>query len=162
MPRIRFPALLVLTWLHYPAAARADFTIELKAQAGAASKTANAEVAALGVTPKPREVLHAKVGSRISVSWTLTNADAAKTCKDVLVHFVAVKQEKLGQRTVPKLNKGVAAESALRMDFAPKDQTRGALSFTIEQPGAYLLRLETQGAGAEGEDYFAALDLLVE
>jgi hypothetical protein len=154
-------ALLVLTWLH-GSVARAEFTIELKAQAGAESKTASAEVATLGVAPKQREVLRAKVGTRINVSWTLANADAAKTVKDVLVHFVAVKQEKLGQRNVPKLNKGVVAESALRMDFAPKDQTRGALSFTIEQPGAYLLRLETGGAGAEGEEYFAALDLLVE
>ena len=52
----------------------------------------------------------------------------------------------LGQRNVPKLNMGVAAESALTMDFAPKDATRGALSFTIERPGFYLLRLETRGA----------------
>jgi hypothetical protein len=58
----------------------------------------------------------------------------------------------------------VAAESALTMDFNPKDATRGELSFTLERPGFYLLRLETIGAavGADGQEYFAALDLEVE
>jgi hypothetical protein len=49
------------------------------------------------------------------------------------------------------------------MDFKPKDKTEGELSFTVEKPGVYLLRLETMGAsaGIEGSEYFAALNLVV-
>ena len=56
------------------------------------------------------------------------------------------------------------AETALTMDFQPKDQTKGELTFTLDQPGLYLLHLETIGAavGAEGHEHFAALDLSVQ
>ena len=64
---------------------------------------------------------------------------------------------------MPKLDKGVIAESALSMDFGPKDKSEGELSFTIDKPGCYLLRLETIGAtaGPAGHEDFAALDVEV-
>jgi hypothetical protein len=143
--------------------ARADhFSIDLKVQAGKESKTAQAETASLGSKAKKREVLHAKVGDRITVQWTMTN-NAKMAVKNVLVHFFAVKQGEIGQKTTPKLDKGVVAESALVMDFNPKDKTKGELSFVIDRAGPYLLRLETIGAaiGDSGHEHFAALDLLV-
>jgi hypothetical protein len=156
--------LLVSCGLLYPSVAAADFTIDLKVETASGSKTVHADAAALGVKPRQREVLHVKAGTKLTVQWTLTNADAKQAIKNVVVHFVAVKEEELGQRNVPKLNKGVAAESALTMDFGPRDSTRGRLDFTIDVPGAYLLRLETIGAaaGVEGQEFFAALDVAVE
>ncbi len=164
MPRILTTLPLMLAWLLFPGGAWAEFKIDLKVEVGSASKTVHAETAALGVKPRPREVLQAKARSKIAVRWTLTNADSKKTFKNVVVHFVAVKEEMLGQRNIPKLNKGVAAESALTMDFGPRDATRGELSFTIDTAGSYLVRLETIGAAAgdEGQEYFAALDLAIE
>ncbi|HJT78782.1 MAG TPA: hypothetical protein VJ739_16375 [Gemmataceae bacterium] len=153
------PALLLAT-----AAARADhFAIDLVAQAGKASQTAHAEKAGLDAVVKPRPVLEARAGQAVTVKWTLRCTDPKKTYNDVIVHFVAVKEEKAGQRTVPKLDKDVTAESALNMDFKPKDSADGQISFTLKEPGAYLLRLETIGAavGAEGHEHFAALDLVV-
>ena len=144
--------------------ARADhFSIDLKVQAGKNSKTAKTETAALGLKAKKRDVLRAKAGDRIIVKWTMTNADAKSAVKNVLVHFFAVKLEEIGQKTTPKLDKGVVAESALVMDFNPKDKTQGELSFIIDRAGPYLLRLETIGAaiGDSGHEHFAALDLLV-
>lgn len=143
---------------------RADhFAIDLKVQAGKNSKSAQEETASLGSKAKKRMVLNAKVGDRIVVKWTLTNKNAKTAVKNVLVHFFAVKQEELGQKTTPKLDKGVVAESALVMDFNPKDKTHGELSFVVDRPGPYLLRVETIGAaiGDSGHEHFAALDLLV-
>jgi hypothetical protein len=165
MPRALLCGLLVLGWLSRPPAASAHhFTIDLKVHAAKARQTASAEAAAPGVKSKPRAVLRVRARTPITARWTLTSADPKTTYKDVLVHFFAVKIDKLGQAIVPKLTKGVAAESALTMDFGPKDATKGELTFTIDTPGVYLLRLETIGAAGMGPDaheHFAALDVVV-
>lgn len=141
----------------------ADFAIELQVQVGKQSLTAREEKADVGATPKKRAVLRIKVGDKIRVRWTMTNRDKAAS-KNVLVHFFAVKETELGQKVMPKLDKGVQAESALVMDFNPKDKAAGELNFAVPQPGPYLLRLETIGAavGERGQEFFAALELLVE
>src|SRR5439155_1522421 len=108
---------------------------DLKVQADKATKSASAQVAAPGVKPKPRGVLRVRARTPITARWTLTNADPKTTFKDVLVHFFTVKIDNLGQTVVPKLTKGVMAESALTMDFGPKDATKGELTFTIDTPG---------------------------
>ncbi len=96
----------------------------------------------------------------VQIHWTLTNSSAKTEMKNVLVHFFAVKEEAVGQRNVPKLTKNVTAESAVTVDFSPGEQARGVLTFTVNQPGAYLIRLQTMGA-PEDEDCFAALDLVI-
>ena len=145
-----------------PPAETPPFTIDLTAQAGKVSKTAHAEVAAVRVKPPARQVLEVKPGQQVHVRWKLKRA--AKTAiKGVLVHCFVVKEEAVGQAAVPKLNKGVAVESALTMDFKAGDQAEADLSFTPDGPGPYLLRLETIGAAAAGDaqETYAALDLVV-
>src|SRR5690348_4322524 len=130
------PAAVLFTLLLWTAVARADhFAIDLEARAGKESKTAHTEAVALGATPKPRPVLEVKAGDRVTVKWTLRCTDPKETYKDVVVHFFAVKEEKAGQQAVPKLDRDVAAESALTMDFKPTDAADGELSFTVERPG---------------------------
>jgi len=157
--------LAVLGWLLSAGAARAgdSFAIDLEVRTAKANKTAHVQATGLGTKPKEREVLEIKAGERITVKWKLSNIDPKVQYKDVTVHFFAVKEEKAGQQTVPKLTKDVAAESALSMDFAPKDKSEGEMSFTIDKAGCYLFRLETIGAamGLDGREYFAALDVQV-
>lgn len=163
MMRSTLAICLSLSAACYAAApARGDFAIDLKVTAGKASKTAHADVAGIGVKPKPRLVLEAKAGEPVTVAWTLQNTGKA-TVKDVVVHFFAVKEEKAGQEKPPKLNKDVAGESALTMDFKPKDKAEGELNLSLPGPGAYLIRVETIGvaAGKDGNEFFAALDVVV-
>jgi len=146
-------------------AARAHhFAIDLEARAAGQSQTAHGEMLAVGIKTKPRAVLHLKAGERVKVKWTLTNSHAKDSFKNVLVHFFVVKEDQAGQQVVPKLGRGVVVESALTMDFGPGDKSGGDLSFTIDAPGAYLLRLETIGTAVEPEahEHFAALDLVVD
>jgi hypothetical protein len=144
--------------------ARANhFAIALKVETTKESKAAKSETLAPGLKAKVREVFAAKAGQKITVRWTLTNTSAT-TAHNVLVHFFVVKEEQAGQAEVPKLTKDVVAESAVTLDFAPKDKTTGELTFRIERSGAYLVRLETISAGVAGTDdheHFAALDLTV-
>lgn len=151
----------VLAVLSLAANARADaFSIELKVQSGGASQTATAESLALGAALKARKVLKGKAGVPLKISWKIVNTSAKMEMKNVLVHFFTVKEAKVGQRDVPKLTKDVTVENAMTMDFAPGDKGGGSLTFTIDRPGAYLVRVETVGA-PEGQDCFAALDLII-
>jgi hypothetical protein len=163
MSRLLFGLAALGGLLASPANAAEPFAIDLAIRSGKASQTAHAESAAPLAKPKERGILEVKAGERITVKWKLSSTDPKGTLKDVTVHFFAVKEEKAGQRAVPALNKGVVAESALSMDFGPKDTSEGALSFTIDKPGCYLLRLETIGAtaGPAGHENFAALDVKV-
>ncbi len=145
------------------AAAAEPFTIDLEVRSGKANKTAHAESAAPDLTTQERGVLEIKAGDRVTVKWKMSGTDPSAKIANVTVHFFAVKEETAGQKAKPKLDKGVVAESALTMDFGPGDKNEGELSFTIEEAGCYLLRLETIGAVAGLADHedFAAIDVKV-
>jgi hypothetical protein len=153
-------------------AAGHDFAIDLEVKTPKGNQTVHAQISALGQKPipalgekpKPRVALQAKAGDKITVKWTLRSSAAKETAKDVLVHFYAVKINKLGDPPPFPLGKDVVAETALTMDFKPKDKTKGELTLLIEESGFYLLRLETipPRPGLEDHIHFAALDLIVQ
>jgi hypothetical protein len=155
-------AYIVLVWsvaVHAPAALRADdFSIDLKAQAGKEAKIVEAKFPAV---PKKaeRQILSVAANTSVTVKWTARKTDQGAVAKDVLVHFFVVKEDRPDQQEVPKLTKGVIAESALTMDFKSQDKAEGEIAFTIPNAGCYLIRLELKGGGVGG--VFAALDLLV-
>src|SRR5437899_8690331 len=137
---------IALMSLLVSATARADhFAIELEVKASKASKKATTDVVAVGVKPKQRGMLRAKPGDTILIKWALTSTAKKEVAKDVTVHLVVVKEEKVGQVAVPKLNKDVVAETAMTMDFKPKDKAKGEITVEIDKPGAYLVRIETIG-----------------
>jgi hypothetical protein len=145
------------------AAASEPFAIDLEVRCGKASKTAHAESAAPGAKPSERAILEINAGDKITVHWKLQGADAKAKIEDVTVHFVAVKEEQANQPPPHKLVKGVVAESALIMDVGPKETNESQLSFNIDKPGYYLIRVETLDAAAGGasHDDFAVLDVKV-
>ena len=164
MLRAAIRTVLLFGWLNGLSPPGPDsFAIDMAVEVAGARKHAEAEQVALGALPKPRVVLEARTGEPITARWTLRSTDSSATMRDVLVHFFVVQEESAGQRAVPDLDKNVAVESALTMDFKPRDKTQGDLSFVVDKPGAYLLRLETIGAvaGSDGRDCFAALDLVI-
>jgi len=106
--------------------ARADhFTIDLEVKAGGASKTVKADKAALGVKAKERQALTAKAGATMTVKWTVTSTAKTGVVKDVLVHFFVVRGEKLGQASVPKLDKDCGRGKRSHMDFKTQGQGHG-------------------------------------
>jgi hypothetical protein len=163
---MRRPAPMLLVFLLgvcVPSPGRADdFTIDLKVQAGKKPERAEAKYPASDGKSLPRAVLMIAMDTPINVRWMVRNTDKAPTAKDVLVHFFVVKIDKADQPEVPKLTKNVVIESALTMDFKAQDKTEGELTFTVPNPGRYLLRLELKNAGAkDGREPFAALEVLV-
>jgi len=135
-----------------------DFAIELKVATGEANQMAH-ESKAAAERAKARPQLEAKAGAPLRATWQLRCSRAAEPITDVTVHFFVVREAKVGQRALPKLDFTVAAESALTMDFQTGDRAEGDLSFRLEQPGAYLVRLEA--LDSKGEPLaFAALDVV--
>jgi len=112
---------------------------------------------------RPRLLFHVHANQTVWVSWQVTQTGSSKTFKDLLVHVFAVKEAKAGQRQVPKLTKHTAYESALTMDFKPKDRAQGRFQLKFEQPGTYLVRAETIGlANKLGREFHAAADVDVD
>jgi len=137
--------------------------MDLEVKAGKESKKGQADVTVMATKPKARPVLVAEASKPIRVHWKVTSTATKGEAKDVLIHFFVVTLAEVGQSTVPKLDKDVVSESALTMDFQPKDKASGELEFRIEKPGVYLVRVETRDTASEpgGHDHFAALDLVV-
>lgn len=159
---IRWLCLFALSFLSTARLAYADhFLIDLEAKSGAATKTATVSTTGSVAKPKARGILEIKPGESMTVKWTVTYTAKQGMVKDQLIHFFVVKEEKVGQVAVPKLDKDVAVESALTMDFNPKDKTDGELTFTLDRPGSYLLRLEASKADGDDHEHFAALDIVV-
>jgi hypothetical protein len=163
MPGGHFLApVLLLAALAFPEGeALPPFAIDLTATAGKESKTAHAAAVlqdfAPGRKPAPRPVLEVKAGQRVNVRWTLTLRAGQPALKNVLIHCFAAPEEKAGQAAVPRKDKDNPVESAAVADFRAGDKAQGELSFVLDRPGAYLLRVETVGIG----ENFAALDLVV-
>ncbi len=163
MLRVLVAAITLTACFNSQANADEPFIINLTVSAGKASKTVHGEAVSRLTTPKEREVLTIKAGQRVTVQWKFVYNDPKETLKEVTIHFYAARAEKTSQASLPKLDRTVLAETALNMDFTPKETNEGELHFAIDKPGLYLLRVETIGgiAGVGGHEQFAALDVKV-
>ena len=113
---------------------------------GKASKTVHGEAVSRLATPKEREVLTIKAGQRVTVQWKFIYNDPKETLKEVTIHFYAAGAEKTSQASLPKLDRTVLAETALNMDFTPKETNEGELHFTIDKPGSICCGSRRSGA----------------
>ncbi|GAC1473242.1 MAG: hypothetical protein NVSMB9_21530 [Isosphaeraceae bacterium] len=109
----------------------------------------------------PRPVLKAKAGQAIKVQWMLTNVYPNKTLENVVVHFFIAKEEKAGQKGLPDLRGDVVVESAFEMDFKPGAKAGQRSTIRIDEPGVYLVRVETRQTNSDHE-HFSAVDLVIE
>ncbi len=111
----------------------------------------------------PRPVIKAKVGEPIKIQWMLTNVYPHKTLEDVVVHFYVAREGSVGQKPTPDLSveANVVLETAFEMDFKPGAKAGARNSFTIDRPGAYLVRVESRQTKSDHE-HFAAVDLVIE
>ncbi len=109
----------------------------------------------------PRPVLKAQAGETIRVNWMLTNVYPHKTLQNVVVHAFIARQEKVGQKDLPDPNGEMVLESAFEMDFKPGAKAGQKNTLRIDEPGVYLVRVETRQTDSDHE-HFAAIDLVIE
>lgn len=109
----------------------------------------------------PRPVLKAKVNESIRIQYLLTNVYPHKTLENVVVHFFIARQKTVGQKELPDLKGDVVMETAFDMDFKPGSKAGQRSTVKVNEPGVYLIRIETRNTQSDHE-HFAAIDLVVE
>ena len=144
-------------------AVASDMEISIDVQAnGQHVRSARTEIEPSPQKPPARPVCRVKSHEDFVVSWKATNGGKGQTFKDVMIHCVVVAEKEPGQLTMPPL-KDPTQESALTMDFKPGSSASGKFSLAIDEPGAYLLRVETREMlNTHGHEHYAAIDLVCE
>ncbi len=115
-----------------------------------------------GVNPRP--VCKTKSGEAVKISWKMSSGFPHGVMKAVTIHFFVVKQLKLGQKPVPDPSgSGGIIDNSVKMDFGPKGVTSGFVKFKAPDPGAYLVRIQSEDTHVDHDhEHFSAIDLSVE
>lgn len=160
--RPSFPILLVPALLGFaPSPALAEHAkIQLEVQGRRDQVTAYVDQTPPEWGKNPRPVLKVRPKEPVKVQFLLTNVYPHKTLENVVVHFFVVREEKAGQKAIPDLKGEVVLESAFDLDLKPGGKTGQRSTFRIDEPGAYLVRIETRNTQSDHE-HFAAIDLVV-
>lgn len=151
----------VLLAVATPAAAE-HFNIELKAaRPDGTTQTAHSDQSPPEGGVNPRPVLRVSAGQTVTAQFMMTNVYPHGTIKQAEVRFYIVKEEQLGQKEVPSLKQGVVTQGHFTFDLKPKARVGTRIRCSIEEPGAYLLRVETDETKSDHE-HFSAIDLNVQ
>ena len=75
-------------------------------------------------------------------------------------HVDVAREDRAGQKAPPELSGDVVLETAFEMDFKPGAKAGARSTFSIAEPGAYLVRVESRQTGSDHE-HFAAVDLVI-
>ena len=112
-----------------------------------------------GINPRP--VFKAKINEPLVMQFILTNTYPHGELKDVTVRYFLAREDKIGQKKLPDLEKTLITQGRFVLNLKPKGKVGARVAFTIREPGAYLLRVHTINTKSDHE-HFSALDLLVE
>lgn len=129
---------------------------------GQAAAQADEEPPVGGQNPRPKLVTHA--GDPLVLQFFLTNKYPHATVKNVSVRYFVLRTGDLSLKTVPNLKRhaeDVVTQGKVTMNFKPDCRVGTRLQFQIDQPGIYLVRVETQNTQSDHE-HFSAIDLVVE
>ena len=114
-----------------------------------------------GENVEQRPLFKAKVGEPLVLQFILTNTYPHGEKKDVRIRYFVVREAKAKQNAVPDLHEGVVAQGRFTLNYKSKCRVGARQSFTIKEPGSYLLRLQTENTDSDHE-HFSAIDILVE
>lgn len=145
-----------------PQMARGEhFTIDLKVAAGddrSCSAVSDQSPPEAGVLPRP--VLRVARGEVVTLQFIMTNVYPHGTIKGAGVRFYVVRQQEISQKSVPPLDAGVVTQGNFVFNLKPKARIGSRMRIRLDEPGVYLLRVETQRTMSTHE-HFSAIDIEV-
>lgn len=156
--RTLLPLLLVVLICAVAAAEHARIDLQVIGPDDEQEAFADEEPPAGGENPRPRLTVNS--GDPLVLHFILTNTYPHKVLKDVTVRYFVVRTDKLGAKQLPKLTDGVVTQGAAKLDFKPKGRVGARFKFHIDEPGIYLVRVDTQNTMSDHE-HFSAIDLEV-
>jgi hypothetical protein len=126
---------------------------------GQISAYADEEPPVGGVNPRP--LLKVKAGDPLVLQFILVNTYPHGRLKDVVVRYFVTREDRVGQKTMPKDLDGAETQGSFTVNFKVKSRVGARVAFTISRPGLYVVRVETQNTHSDHE-HFSAIDLQVE
>lgn len=151
------PACLALT----PPVARAEHAViklQVTGSDGKQESFADQEPPPGGIKRRPRMTV--KHGEPVVFEFVLTNAYPHKQIEGVVVRYFVVRTGTFGAKEVPDLKTSAVTEGKVNMNFKPKCRVGARFNVRIDDPGIYLVRVETQNTQSDHE-HFSAIDLQV-
>ncbi len=137
--------------------------ITLEARTRANSVTAHVDQTPPEWGKNPRPVLKLKAGETLRIQCIYTNVYPHKTLENMVVHLYVARIKRVGQRALPDLSDldNVVLETAFDLDLKPGKKAGQQNRIKLDEPGVYLLRVESRNSGSDHE-HFSAIDLVVE
>ncbi len=137
----------------------ARLDVETGKMSGEVKSVADEEPPAGGTIARPQ--FKAKAGEPLQLQFVYVNTYPHDVHKDVRIRYYVVRTDKIGQKKVPDLARGVVTQGQFQLDFRPKTKVGARTAFTVAEPGVYLLRVESARTKSDHE-HFSAIDLVVE
>ncbi len=157
-------AFCVVSTLLVPTLAQAEHAkINLNVAGRSVQETAFVDQTPPDSGKNPRPVMKVKAGESLKIQYMLTNVYPHKTLENVVVHFFIARQDRVAQRDLPNLaeEKNIVLETAVELDLKPNAKSGARMKVKIDEPGIYLVRIETKQTGSDHE-HFSAIDVVVE
>jgi hypothetical protein len=139
-------------------AEHAVIKLQVTGSDGKQESFADQEPPAGGIKRRPR--LAVKHGEPLVFEFVLTNAYPHKQIEGVVVRYFVVRTGAFGAKELPDLKQAAVTEGAVTMNFKPKCRVGARFNVRIEEPGIYLVRVDTQNTQSDHE-HFSAIDLEV-
>ncbi len=111
-----------------------------------------------GIKRRPRMTV--KRGDPLIFEFLLTNAYPHKQIDGVTVRYFVVRTGAFGVKELPDLKSAAVTQGTVGMNFKPKCRVGARFNFRIDEPGIYLVRVDTQNTQSDHE-HFSAIDLEV-
>ena len=110
-----------------------------------------------------RQVVSARAGEDLVLEWRLRSEFPHGTMKEVGIRIFVAPEGAIGQKQLPAPSAPRVIDNSFTADFLPQHSARGEVHFRVTEPGAYLVRLQSENTlNDQGHEHFAAVDLKVE
>ena len=157
----RAAAVLLLFAALSPREESCHFEVTLEVKGSASRQEARRSAPDLPGKLPPRPLLRIRAGEEVTLKWNvLAFPQNREALKDITIHSYLARQQEAGQERPPALDSATVLESALLMDFERGDSAQGTFKVRVEEPGDYLVRVETLGvSNTEAHEHSAQIDL---
>jgi hypothetical protein len=156
--RIVLSALLVAVAAPAAWAEHATIKLQVTGPDGRQECSADQEPPPGGLKRRPR--LAVKRGEPLVFEFLLTNTYPHKQIDGVSVRYFVVRTGAFGRKELPDLKSAAVTQGTVGMNFKPKCRVGARFNVRIDEPGIYLVRVDTQNTESDHE-HFSALDLEV-
>jgi hypothetical protein len=132
--------------------------LQVTASDGRQESSADQEPPLGGIKRRPRMTV--KRDDPLVVEFLLTNAYPHKEIEGVTVRYFVVRTAKFGAKELGDVKNTAVAQGTVAMNFKPKCRVGSRFNLRLDDPGIYVVRVETQNTQSDHE-HFSAIDVEV-